>query len=77
MIEPEYMILQNNLMSLHTDVYYWVMKLKTFMEADKAILWLSTPNTAFNNIVPFDLIKNGKSEELSKMILEVGEKAFS
>jgi uncharacterized protein (DUF2384 family) len=62
--------------NLHTDLYIWVMKLKTFLEADKVVLWLSTPNNALENRTPISLIREGKSEELRKMIVEFKERAF-
>jgi uncharacterized protein (DUF2384 family) len=57
-----------DIVSLHSDLHFWVMKLKPFMKADKAVLWLSTPNNALENKVPFDMIKEGKTEELRQMI---------
>jgi len=68
--------LKHDVFALHTDLHMWMMKLKTIMDADKAVLWLSTPNNAFNNRVPLDMIKEGKTEELNRMICEVGEGAF-
>ena len=64
--------------SLHTDLHYWVMKLKEIgLKADKAVLWLATPNAAFNSRVPFDMIKEGRTEELNSLILQYKEKAFN
>ena len=63
-------------LTLHADVQFWMMKLKTFLEADKAVLWLSTPNNALENRTPISLIKEGKTEELRKMICEFKERAF-
>ena len=70
------MEIDSKLYSLHTDLHIWVMKLKTIMDADKAVLWLSTPNNAFNNRVPLNMIKEGKSDELNTLILKYKENAF-
>jgi hypothetical protein len=58
-------------------LHIWVMKLqKIGLTKDKALLWLSTPNNVFDNKVPFNMIKEGKSEELNNLILQHKEKAF-
>jgi len=59
------------------DLHIWVMKLQRIgLTKDKALLWLSTPNNVFDNKVPFNMIKEGKSEELNNLILQYKEKAF-
>jgi hypothetical protein len=60
------------------DLHIWVMKLQRIgLTKDKALLWLSTPNNAFNNKVPFNIIKEGKSDELNNLIIQHKEKAFN
>ena len=59
------------------DLHIWVMKLQRVgLTQNKALLWLSTPNNTFDNKVPFNMIKEGKSEELNNLILQHKEKAF-
>jgi hypothetical protein len=59
------------------DLHIWVMKLQRIgLTKNKALLWLSTPNNTFDNKVPFNMIKEGKSEELNNLILQHKEKAF-
>jgi len=59
------------------DLHIWVMKLQRIgLTKDKALLWLSTPNNAFNNKIPFNMIKERKTEELNNLILQHKEKAF-
>jgi len=59
------------------DLHIWVMKLqRAGLTKNKALLWLATPNNVFNNKVPFNMIKEGKSEELNNLILQHKEKAF-
>jgi len=60
------------------DLHIWVMKLQRIgFTKEKAILWLSTPNNTFNNKIPFQFIKEGKSEELNNLILQYKEEAFT
>jgi hypothetical protein len=60
------------------DLHIWVMKLQRVgLTKDKALLWLSTPNNTFNNRIPFDMIKEGKSEELNNLIIQFKEKVFT
>jgi hypothetical protein len=59
------------------DLHIWVMKLQMIgLSKEKSLLWLSTPNNVLDNRIPFDMIKEGKSEEINKLILQFKEKAF-
>jgi hypothetical protein len=60
------------------DLHIWVMKLQRIgLTKDKALLWLATPNNALDNKVPFNMIKEGRSDELNNLIVQYKEKAFN
>jgi hypothetical protein len=60
------------------DVHIWVMKLQRIgLTKDKALLWLATPNNILDNKVPFNMIKEGRSDELNNLIVQHKEKAFN
>jgi len=60
----------------YADLNMWIYKLKNIMEEEKIMTWLSTPNNAFNNKTPMKMIMSGETEELNRMIYEIGEGAF-
>ena len=63
-------------MKKYAELNLWVHKLKNVIEEKEIMKWLSTPNKAFDNRIPFDMIMAGKSEELNRMIYEIGEGVF-
>jgi hypothetical protein len=60
----------------YAELHLFIHKLSPFMEKDKVISWLSKPNKALNNKIPFDMIMEGDIIELNKMIYEAGEGVF-
>jgi len=60
----------------YAELNLFIQKLKPFMEKDKIIAWLGTPNKVLDNKIPFDMIMEGNIVELNKMIYEAGEEAF-
>jgi hypothetical protein len=65
-----------NKMKKYTDLNIWIHKLKQIMDEKMVLIWLSTPNNAFENRIPMNMIMEGKTEELNRMIYELGEGAF-
>jgi hypothetical protein len=60
------------------DLHIWVMKLqRAGLTKDQALIWLATPNNSLGNRIPFDMIKQGKSEELNNLIIQFKEKVFT
>ena len=66
---------KNDLQSF-AELNLFILKLKPFMEKNKIIAWLGTPNKVLDNKIPFDMIMEGNIVELNKMIYEAGEEAF-
>jgi hypothetical protein len=60
----------------YADLNMWIHKLKTVIDERKIMKWLCTSNAAFNNRKPLDMIMAGESEELNRMIYEIGEGVF-
>ena len=60
----------------YADLNLFIHKLKNVIEEEKIMPWLCTPNNAFNNRTPMSMIMAGETEELNRMIYELGEGAF-
>jgi len=60
----------------YADLNFFIHKLKNVIEEKEIMPWLCTPNKAFDNRIPFDMIQAGESEELYRMICEIGEGVF-
>lgn len=60
----------------YADLNMFIHKLKTVIEEKKIMPWLCTPNKAFNDRTPMEMIMNGETEELNRMICEIGEGVF-
>jgi hypothetical protein len=66
----------DNKLKEHADLNMFIHKLKTIMEEEKIMVWLCTPNNAFDNKTPMKMIMAGDVEKLNRMIYELGEGAF-
>jgi hypothetical protein len=60
----------------YADLNLFIHKLKNVIEEKKIMPWLCTPNNAFNNKIPMEMIMAGETEELNRMIYELGEGVF-
>jgi hypothetical protein len=60
----------------YAELNLFIQKLKPFMEKDKIVVWLGTPNKVLDNKIPFDIIMEGNIVELNKKIYEAGEEVF-
>jgi hypothetical protein len=66
----------DNKLKEYADLNMWIYKLKNIMEEEKIMVWLCTPNNAFDNKTPMKMIMAGETEVLNRMIYEIGEGAF-
>jgi hypothetical protein len=66
----------DNKLKEYADLNLFIHKLKHVIEEEKIMPWLSTPNNSFNNRTPMSMIMAGETEELNRMIYEIGEGAF-
>jgi len=60
----------------YADLNLFIHKLKHVIEEKKIMPWLCKPNKAFNDRTPMDMIMAGETEELNRMIYEIGEGVF-
>ena len=60
----------------YADLNMFIHKLKTVIEEKKIMPWLCKPNKAFNDRTPMEMIMAGETEELNRMIYEIGEGVF-
>ena len=66
----------DNKLKEYADLSGFIDKLKTIMEEDKIMIWLCTPNNAFNNITPMKMIMTGRAEKLNRMIYDLKQGIF-
>jgi len=66
----------DNKLKEYADLNIFIHKLKNVIKEEKIIPWLMTPNNSFDNKIPFDMIMDGETEELNRMIYELGEGVF-
>ena len=66
----------DNKLKEYADLNMFIHKLKAIMEEEKIMVWLCTPNNAFDNKTPMKMIMAGETEVLNRMIWEIGEGAF-
>lgn len=60
----------------YADLNMFIHKLKNVIDEKKIMPWLCTPNNSFNNRTPMSMIMAGETEELNRMIYEIGEGVF-
>jgi len=60
----------------YADLNCFIHKLKNVMKEEKIMVWLCTPNNAFDNKTPMKMIMAGDVEKLNRMVYEIGEGAF-
>jgi len=49
----------------------YIQKLKKVIKVNDVLVWLATPNEAFDNKLPYDMIIEGNTDPIDKMIEEL------
>ena len=60
----------------YAELNLFIHKLKNVIEEKEIMPWLCKPNKAFNDRTPMEMIMAGETEELNRMIYEIGEGVF-
>jgi hypothetical protein len=60
----------------YADLNLFIHKLKNVIEEKEIMPWLCKPNKSFNDRTPMEMIMAGETEELNRMIYELGEGVF-
>jgi hypothetical protein len=73
-IEPDYigsLYSEQNDFKNFARLNVYIQKLKKVIKVNDVLIWLATPNEAFDNKLPYDMIIEGNTNPIDKMIEEV------
>jgi len=73
-IEPDYiksLYSEQNDFKNFAKLNVYIQKLKKVIKINNVLNWLATPNEAFDNKIPYDMIIEGDTDPIDRMIEEL------